>query len=64
MNQKYVVENISWSVDNRKILDGISFSFGRGLNTIVGESGAGKSSLMNMLGLIDFPDSGFWRDFF
>ena len=40
-------------------LRGISFSVNKGEFTgIVGTSGSGKSTLLNMIGCIDYPDSG------
>ncbi|MCQ2797703.1 MAG: ABC transporter ATP-binding protein/permease [Bacilli bacterium] len=42
-----------------KALDGISFSLGdRGLTFIVGRSGGGKSTLLNLIGGLDSPSSG------
>jgi lipoprotein-releasing system ATP-binding protein len=42
-----------------KILKGVDFEVEKGeIVTIVGASGAGKSSLLNILGTLDKPDSG------
>lgn len=42
-----------------KAVNNVSFSIGRGeFIAIVGRSGSGKSSLMNLLGLLDKPNSG------
>ena len=42
-----------------KILKGVDFEVKKGeIVTIVGASGAGKSSLLNILGTLDKPDSG------
>ncbi|HEY8999755.1 MAG TPA: ABC transporter ATP-binding protein [Mucilaginibacter sp.] len=42
-----------------KILKGVDFEVNKGeIVTIVGASGAGKSSLLNILGTLDKPDSG------
>ncbi len=42
-----------------KVLDGINFSLNRGEKTaIIGSSGSGKTTFLNMLGGLDSPDSG------
>jgi putative ABC transport system permease protein len=42
-----------------KALDHVSVSLGeRGLVFLLGQSGAGKSTFLNVLGGLDFPDSG------
>jgi len=42
-----------------KILKGVDLEVNKGeIVTIVGASGAGKSSLLNILGTLDKPDSG------
>ncbi len=58
MQNRYEAKNLVWKVADNKILDDITVTFNAGLNVIIGESGAGKSSLLNMLGLIDIPDDG------
>jgi DNA repair protein RecN (Recombination protein N) len=40
------------SVDNYALINSLSISFGNGLSTITGETGAGKSILLGALGLI------------
>ena len=57
------LQNISKEFKNKKrkvqALKDINLSFfDNGLNFIVGESGAGKSSLLNILSLQDVPTSG------
>ena len=39
-------------------LDCINLSIGPGLLCIIGKSGSGKSTMLNMIGLLDFPTSG------
>ncbi len=41
------------------VLNGVNFSVGRGESVaIVGRSGSGKSTILNLAGLLDRPDSG------
>ena len=42
-----------------RALDGVSFSVGQGeFVSIMGHSGSGKSTMMNILGCLDVPDEG------
>ncbi len=51
--------NIKKSYGKLEILKGVDFDVQQGeIVTIVGASGAGKSSLLNILGTLDKPDSG------
>ncbi|WKY47107.1 ABC transporter ATP-binding protein [Eubacteriaceae bacterium ES3] len=61
MNNEYVVtmKNITKSFGKVKALDHVEFSLKKGeVHAILGENGAGKSSLMNVLSGIYMPDSG------
>ncbi|MDK2935991.1 MAG: ABC transporter ATP-binding protein [Eubacteriaceae bacterium] len=61
MNNEYVVrmKNITKSFGQVKALDHVEFSLKKGeVHAILGENGAGKSSLMNVLSGIYMPDSG------
>src|SRR3978361_557679 len=50
---------INKSYGQLQILKGVDFEVEKGeIVTIVGASGAGKSSLLNILGTLDKPDSG------
>lgn len=52
-------QSIYKSYGQLKILKGVDFEVKKGeIVTIVGASGAGKSSLLNILGTLDKPDSG------
>ena len=52
-------QSIHKSYGQLHILKGVSLEVNRGeIVTIVGASGAGKSSLLNILGTLDNPDSG------
>lgn len=58
-----IVKNISKSYGGKeytnKVLDNISFEIKKGdICTIVGPSGSGKSTILNILGGIDYADSG------
>lgn len=52
------IQNISKAYGERIILNGVTAEFGTGLSFIIGDSGEGKSTLLNILGLLDSPDSG------
>lgn len=52
------LENVSKSY-NKKVLDNISIDIKEEeLVAITGESGRGKSTLLNIIGLLEYPDSG------
>jgi lipoprotein-releasing system ATP-binding protein len=52
-------QSINKSYGKLHILKGVDLEVKRGeIVTIVGASGAGKSSLLNILGTLDTPDSG------
>jgi lipoprotein-releasing system ATP-binding protein len=52
-------QSINKSYGKLQILKGVDIEVKRGeIVTIVGASGAGKSSLLNILGTLDNPDSG------
>jgi lipoprotein-releasing system ATP-binding protein len=52
-------QSIHKSYGKLHILKGVDFEVEKGeIVTIVGQSGAGKSSLLNILGTLDRPDSG------
>ncbi|MVN91049.1 ABC transporter ATP-binding protein [Mucilaginibacter aquatilis] len=51
--------DIKKTYGNLQILKGVNLSVNKGeIVTIVGASGAGKSSLLNIIGTLDKPDSG------
>ena len=53
------LENISKSFENRKIFDGYNLEIEKGeFVCISGESGKGKTTLLNIMGILDVPDSG------
>jgi lipoprotein-releasing system ATP-binding protein len=54
-----VAQNIIKSYGDLKVLKGVGLEIGHGeVVSIVGSSGAGKSSLLHILGTLDVPDSG------
>ena len=53
------LENICKSINNNQILKNINLSIEKGeFVAIVGQSGSGKTSLLNILGTLDVADSG------
>ncbi len=49
MNNKLVVDNISFSYSKRNILKHVSFTCENGITSLLGENGAGKTTLMKIL---------------
>ena len=62
MSKSIVLKNIGkkyFSHTNVKVLNDISFTFEKGkIYSLVGPSGSGKSTFLNLLSLIDQPNSG------
>ena len=53
------LKNINKSFDKRVVLSNISLSIKKNeFVCITGESGTGKTTLLNIIGLLDKPDSG------
>jgi len=53
------VDNIHFSIDGKKILDGISARFGPGMiHGIIGPNGSGKTTLMRILAALSKPTAG------
>jgi putative ABC transport system ATP-binding protein len=53
------LKNISRSFSGKTILTNFSLSINKGeFVSIIGESGAGKTTVLNMIGLLDKPDKG------
>jgi len=53
------LENVSKTYGEKKVLDNISLKINEGeLVAITGESGKGKSTILNILGLLETTDSG------
>ncbi|NRT87275.1 ATP-binding cassette domain-containing protein [Clostridium beijerinckii] len=58
MNNKLVVDNISFSYLKKNILKDISFTCENGITSLLGENGAGKTTLMKILIGANSPSSG------
>ena len=53
------IKNLKKGYGNKVILNNVDFSIKNGeMVTITGKSGCGKSTFLNMVGLLDKPDSG------
>ena len=53
------LKNVSKSYDGRKIIDNLTISIPKNsLVAITGQSGSGKSTILNMIGLLESIDSG------
>ncbi|MDR0600469.1 MAG: sugar ABC transporter ATP-binding protein [Treponema sp.] len=53
------LRNISKSFGTNQVLFGVNFTLGRGeIHAIIGENGAGKSTMMNIIDGLVMPDSG------
>ena len=57
-NGEIILENVWFSYNNRYILKNFNATFKRGLNYIVGENGAGKSTILNLICSIYPVDKG------
>lgn len=56
------LENINKSYGSKKILENINIDIEKGeMVAIVGASGKGKSTILNIIGLLEAPDSGSLR---
>ena len=55
----FKIASVSKTYGTQRVLENITFSIEKGSSTaIVGPSGTGKTTLLNMLGALDKPDSG------
>lgn len=59
MSSMIQTKNIHKAYGNLNVLNGVDFSVEKGeMVSIVGKSGAGKSTFLHILGTLDVPDSG------
>lgn len=58
MTNTLIIKNLHYSVNNRKILNDISFESHNGIIALLGNNGVGKTTLMNIIAGILKPDSG------
>lgn len=55
----FIVNNISKKYHNKKIFERVNLQFNdKGLYLVTGASGIGKSTLLNIIGLLENPDEG------
>lgn len=53
------IENVSKSYSGKRVIDKFSLKIAKGdFVSIIGESGKGKTTLLNMIGLLEKPDEG------
>ncbi len=56
------LDNVTFTYEDQKILDGVSLRIPAGeLTTIVGRSGSGKTTILDLLAGLNMPDSGHVR---
>ncbi len=60
----WTLENVTLAGGRRPRLEGVSVRIARGITAVLGPSGAGKTSLLNLLVAFERPGSGsVWREF-
>ena len=57
-HQKITLTDVNKTYDGRPILKNLSCEIGEGLTFVIGDSGQGKSTLLNILGTLETADSG------
>lgn len=56
--EKLVIEDVSFSYSNKKVLNKINMNFERGVVGIIGKSGEGKSTIISMIYKLLNPEQG------
>lgn len=55
---RITLNNVEYTKGNAKLLNNIACSFSTGITYVVGENGAGKSSLLKLIATAVYPDDG------
>jgi tungstate transport system ATP-binding protein len=64
MQLKLAMHNIAKSYGKKKVLEGCTQGFGRGVTAIMGPNGCGKSTLLRIGALLETPTSGKVRYYY
>ncbi len=61
MTTNIELDNISYKIKDKKILNNISFKLSHGLHILIGSNGAGKTTLIKLLSTLTSSTSGIYQ---
>ncbi|CAM3144809.1 hypothetical protein DRF59_12575 [Chryseobacterium flavum] len=61
MTTNIELDNISYKIKDKKILNNISFKLSYGLHILIGSNGSGKTTLLKLLSTLTSPTSGIYQ---